>query len=157
MQYLHENNVCHRDIKPQNVIVTKDLRLKLIDFNISKQNFDNFIDEQDGDLLDARLKFYTQISSPMFSAPEVSSQPFYTEKIDIWGVGVIAIYMLTDPDIIEAIDIHVEENHISRLLDALADGKLCSDSIGFIRECLKVSPGGRPSVEGLLSHSYLRS
>ena len=37
VKYLHSNKIAHRDLKPQNVIVTNDGQVKIIDFNISKK------------------------------------------------------------------------------------------------------------------------
>jgi serine/threonine protein kinase len=38
MKYLHEKGVCHRDIKPDNILVSDDFhKIKIIDFNVSKK------------------------------------------------------------------------------------------------------------------------
>ena len=83
VQYLHSVGVAHRDIKPENVIINDDNEVKLIDFNISKHF--------DWDAADNKFKcvFYTQISSPLYSAPELKTQLGYNESVDIWGVGTI--------------------------------------------------------------------
>ena len=46
IKYLHSNKIAHRDLKPQNIIVTKDRNIKVIDFNISKQFIDRSFDEK---------------------------------------------------------------------------------------------------------------
>ena len=45
IKYLHSNKIAHRDLKPQNIIVTQDNKVKVIDFNISKWFVDRSFDE----------------------------------------------------------------------------------------------------------------
>ena len=92
---LHKSNICHRDIKPQNIIVTEDEKLKLIDFNISKTW------KSDDDWKTDTKVFLTQISTPLYSAPEISLGSGYDESIDVWGIGMIA-YLLIGGEIDEA-------------------------------------------------------
>jgi serine/threonine protein kinase len=85
--YLHNKGICHRDIKPQNIIVTKKGCLKLIDFNISKVW-----------KTDANAKFektfITQLSTPIYAAPEIKLGKGYTQSVDVWGIGVIGYLLL---------------------------------------------------------------
>ncbi|CAI2360349.1 unnamed protein product [Moneuplotes crassus] len=83
--YLHSKGVAHRDIKPENVLIDADLNIKLIDFNISKKMKSGSI--EDGCKFSS--VFYTQISSPLYAAPEIKENLLYTESVDIWGIGII--------------------------------------------------------------------
>lgn len=47
IKYLHSNKIAHRDLKPQNIIVTRDCKVKIIDFNISKKFIDRSFDEDE--------------------------------------------------------------------------------------------------------------
>ena len=47
IKYLHSNKIAHRDLKPQNIIVTQDSKVKVIDFNISKRFVDRSFDEDE--------------------------------------------------------------------------------------------------------------
>lgn len=96
--FLHSKGVVHRDIKPQNVIITPSNELKIIDFNISKLCGD--MKEEHKDVSEMpKCKFYgrffTQISSPLFAAPELSNPNYYTESIDIWGIGILFLICLS--------------------------------------------------------------
>jgi serine/threonine protein kinase len=62
ISYLHNNLVVHRDIKPQNILLTKDMELKIIDFNVSKRI------KHPGDQL------MTKTGTPAFKAPELFTQ-----------------------------------------------------------------------------------
>ena len=86
VQYLHSVGVAHRDIKPENVLINDDNKVMLIDYNISKK----FKRSDDDDKF--MCVFYTQISTPLYSAPELKTQLGYNESVDVWGVGTILPY-----------------------------------------------------------------
>lgn len=60
--YLHSQSVVHRDIKPQNLLVTSDNKLFIMDFNVSFQN------KKDGEV---KMKMMTKTGTVAFSAPEI--------------------------------------------------------------------------------------
>lgn len=69
---MHENKICHRDIKPNNILCSHDgNKIKITDFNISKfsdyyKNYDHFdINE------DEKIKMFTYTGTISFSAPEI--------------------------------------------------------------------------------------
>lgn len=78
VKYLHENKVMHRDVKPQNIIVTQDGTVKLIDFNSAK-NFGN------PDVLMTK-----QATTLWYASPEqLFSSQKYNESTDIWSIGCL--------------------------------------------------------------------
>ena len=80
--YLHENSIAHRDIKMDNVFVTADLTLKIGDFGFGK----NYL----------KSVLRTVAGTPVYMAPELfNKQGEYTEKQDIWSLGVLLYKMLT--------------------------------------------------------------
>lgn len=83
--YLHENSVAHRDIKPQNLLVTKENKLYILDFNVSSKKASN-----------AELfRMMTKTGTVAFSAPEIFVQNVYDEKVDIWSAGIVLYMMLS--------------------------------------------------------------
>jgi len=76
LNHMHAQEVVHRDIKPDNIMLTGDGELKLIDFGLSQRT------EMDG----SHAKNIA--GTPYYMAPEVL-EGHYDSKCDIWSVGVI--------------------------------------------------------------------
>eukprot|EP01084_Bolivina_argentea_P302924 522948_1 len=86
LHFLHKNGVVHRDLKPQNILFTKDGNVKLTDFGIA--HFDN---QYKSNIHCMRAPCGT----PYYVAPEILLGSFYSFKIDYWSLGVILFFMLT--------------------------------------------------------------
>eukprot|EP01091_Cochliopodium_minus_P014330 TRINITY_DN4847_c0_g1_i1.p1 TRINITY_DN4847_c0_g1~~TRINITY_DN4847_c0_g1_i1.p1 ORF type:complete len:1332 (-),score=508.21 TRINITY_DN4847_c0_g1_i1:46-4041(-) len=150
LNYLHKNNVIHRDIKGANIMMTKKGDLKLIDFGVSVIVCDN-------------QKRFSLIGSPHFMAPEVIyNRDFpsaYDFKADIWSLGVTLINVAEDrvP--------HYDQPAINAMRQItksdpprLSEDKSWSPEFkDFINKCLQKNPGERLSAEILLKHPFLSS
>lgn len=79
--HLHDNNIIHRDIRCNNVMLTKDGEVKLIDYGLSCR-LDN-----------AQMKKHTVLGSPCWLAPEIvnNSSRGYDNRVDVWAIGISAI------------------------------------------------------------------
>jgi serine/threonine protein kinase len=85
LEYLHnERNVCHRDIKTDNILADKSGNIRLIDFGLSRQ----FLPDQP-------TMMTTTCGSPHYIAPEVLKGKSYSNKCDIWSCGILLYFMMT--------------------------------------------------------------
>lgn len=79
--YLHNNDICHRDLKLQNILVDERISVKLIDFGFAIECKDK-----------QKLKVFCGTYSYM--APElVSKIPYHGKATDVWSLGVV-LYLL---------------------------------------------------------------
>jgi serine/threonine protein kinase len=92
VSYLHSEGVCHRDLKPDNILISSDSnKIKIIDFEISKQ-FKYF--RPNHQVLKV-CEMWTRTGTQDYMAPEMFESTGYSESVDIWAIGVIAYLLLT--------------------------------------------------------------
>lgn len=104
LNYLHERDIIHRDIKGANILVDNKGGIKISDFGISKKVDDSTYHhaslvecEADScsDLLSGHRNRPSLQGSVFWMAPEVVQQCGHTRKADIWSVGCLVVEMLT--------------------------------------------------------------
>lgn len=88
LQYAHQNLVVHRDLKPNNVLVEADGRVRLLDFGIAK------VLEPDGSS-DAATHYALRPVTPAFASPEMLSGEAVDVTADVYSLGVLAYVLLT--------------------------------------------------------------
>lgn len=85
LKYLHDRNLAHRDIKPQNLLLSSSdislARLRIADFGFARS-------------LPAESLAHTLVGSPLYMAPELLSFKPYNTRADLWSVGVVLSEML---------------------------------------------------------------
>ncbi|CAD8090497.1 unnamed protein product [Paramecium sonneborni] len=80
VSYLHSRDIIHRDIKPDNIIITNEGVVKLIDFGLSSHS-------------ESKLS-YDKCGTLLFMAPEMIFKQPYLKSVDIWSCGIIAYQLI---------------------------------------------------------------
>ena len=133
---MHTANVCHRDIKLENILITDRGRVKIIDFGFSIQVQEN-----------QKLKIFCGTSSYM--APEIVRKQEYTGfASDIWALGVVLYVMLTGRFPFKA---KTEKELFSRILvgNYLPPACMGFETKHLVAKMLTVDPQKRPSAAEL--------
>lgn len=97
--FLHINNIIHRDLKPDNILWNDENDIKIIDFGIAYMGEYNY-------RITEPINY--NVYSLFWRAPEIKNKKFYTNKIDIWALGVIFLKLL----------IFIEDKHIYDILSS---------------------------------------
>jgi serine/threonine protein kinase len=89
VQYAHDHRVIHRDLKPTNILVTKDGVVKLLDFGIAKVA----VQEADGPTMLTRSDML--LMTPEYASPEQVTGGSTTPSTDVYSLGVILYELMT--------------------------------------------------------------
>uniref|UniRef100_A0A671YRB7 Myosin IIIB n=1 Tax=Sparus aurata TaxID=8175 RepID=A0A671YRB7_SPAAU len=151
LQHLHNNRIIHRDVKGNNILLTTEGGVKLVDFGVSAQ------------LTSARLRRNTSVGTPFWMAPEVIAceQQYdysYDARCDVWSLGITAIELADgDPPLAEMHPVKalfkIPRNPSPTLRNP---EEWCRSFNYFISQCLIKDFEARPSVTHLLEHPFIK-
>ena len=100
---IHNNNMIHRDLKPGNIFISDNYKIKIGDFGISK-------------ILNETNYAQTCIGTLLYMAPEMINGDKYTNKVDIWALGCIIYELCT-------LDYCFSDNIIPNIINKINSGK----------------------------------
>jgi len=150
--YLHENNVVHRDIKGDNILVGTDGVVKLADFGCSR-SIDNLCSKTHG--------CRSMVGTPYWMAPEVikDDSSGYGPKADVWSVGCTIVEMLTGkPPWPEFNSMWTAIYHIANStgLPSEIPKDLAPEIMDFLLKTFERDASKRASARELLEHPWLK-
>ena len=142
LKYLHNMNIVHRDIKPDNILLELDNTIKLCDFGVSKQiKKGQFLTDSCG--------------TPAFIAPEILKEKAYNPySTDIWSSGVVLYIMVSGFFPFRGInETELRKNIISGNYPELND--VSENLKDLLNKLLEVNPDKRISLDEILKHPWL--
>ncbi|EDR14310.1 uncharacterized protein LACBIDRAFT_229328, partial [Laccaria bicolor S238N-H82] len=151
LDYLHERDIIHRDIKGANILVDNKGGIKISDFGISKKVDDNFPDLLTGN----RLHRPSLQGSVFWMAPEVVKQTGHTRKADIWSVGCLVVEMLTGEHPWAQLTQMQAIFKIGSSARPTIPSDISSDAQNFLQCSFEINHEARPSAAELLQHAWV--
>ncbi|MCD9561413.1 hypothetical protein HAX54_020519 [Datura stramonium] len=148
LEILHENNLIHRDLKPQNLLLSAtddNSTLKIADFGFARS-------------LQPRVLAETLCGSPLYMAPEIMQLQKYDAKADLWSVGAILFQLVTGKtpftgnNQIQLLQNIVKSTTLQFPLDAKNLSPHCID---LCRKLLRRNPVERLTFEEFFNHPFL--
>ena len=145
LDYLHSNEIVHRDIKGGNILVDLQGQIKLADFGASKHI--------ENGTMSSSMK-----GTPYFMAPEVIEERYDGKKADVWSLGGAALQMITAEPPWKLLNFR---SHMSLLLHIKESSspppmpRNISESLRYlIEKCFDRDPHNRPSTSELFNYPF---
>ncbi|XP_062857952.1 serine/threonine-protein kinase Nek1 isoform X2 [Trichomycterus rosablanca] len=143
LKHVHERKILHRDIKSQNIFLTKDGTVQLGDFGIAR-------------VLNSTVELArTCIGTPYYLSPEICENKPYNNKSDIWALGCVLYEMCTLKHAFEA-------GNMKNLVLKIIRGSYPPVSVNYsqdlqtlLGQLFKRNPRERPSVSAILDKPFL--
>nr|CTP80966.1 BMA-PAR-1, isoform d [Brugia malayi] len=142
VQYLHQKNIIHRDLKAENLLLDSDMNIKIADFGFSNQ----FVI---GNKLD------TFCGSPPYAAPELFQGKKYDgPEVDVWSLGVI-LYTLVSGSL------PFDGQNLKELRERVLRGKyripfyMSTDCENLLKKFLVLNPARRGTLEAIMKDRWM--
>ena len=144
--HIQKNKILHRDIKPQNVFMTKSSMVKLGDFGISKN------------LNTTWEKAVTFIGTPYYISPEIVQNEPYSFKSDIWSLGVLLYELIAlkypfDASSLPKLMIKIMKGQYMKIKDK----NFSTELKNLVYMILNVNPDKRPGIKDILDMPIMKN
>uniref|UniRef100_A0A672I2N2 non-specific serine/threonine protein kinase n=1 Tax=Salarias fasciatus TaxID=181472 RepID=A0A672I2N2_SALFA len=143
LKHVHDRKILHRDIKSQNIFLTRDGTVQLGDFGIAR-------------VLNSTVEFArTCIGTPYYLSPEICENKPYNNKSDIWALGCVLYEMCTLKHAFEAGNM---KNLVLKIICGSyppVSTHYSQDLRALLRQVFKRNPRERPSVNAILAKPFL--
>ncbi|XP_048186315.1 serine/threonine-protein kinase Nek1 isoform X1 [Perognathus longimembris pacificus] len=143
LKHVHDRKILHRDIKSQNIFLTKDGTIQLGDFGIAR-------------VLNSTVELArTCIGTPYYLSPEICENKPYNNKSDIWALGCVLYEMCTLKHAFEAGNM---KNLVLKIISGSfppVSSHYSYDLRSLLSQLFKRNPKDRPSVNSILEKGFI--
>ncbi|KAK3864146.1 hypothetical protein Pcinc_030134 [Petrolisthes cinctipes] len=140
LQHIHENNILHRDIKSNNILLDRSHRIvKIGDFGISK-------------ILSSKSKAHTVVGTPCYLSPELCQEKPYNQRSDVWALGCVLYEMLALRRAFEAETLPALIMKILRGIFEPIHPHYSTEMRSLVHLLLHTDPAQRPDCHQVISH-----
>lgn len=144
MKHIHHKKIIHRDLKAQNIFLMEDDSIRLGDFGVAK-------------VLDyTAARAQTQVGTPYYISPDILKGRAYTNKADVWSLGILLFELCALDVPIKAANLHDLYKKILNFRKVPPIPREYSvDMKQLIDSMLNIDASKRPSVNDLLAHKVI--
>ncbi|XP_067132750.1 cyclin-dependent kinase 4-like [Centruroides vittatus] len=169
VDFLHSNRVVHRDLKPQNILVTNSGQIKLADFGLAR-------------IYTQQMALTSVVVTLWYRSPEVLLQRNYASPVDVWSVGCIFAELYSRRTLFCG---HSESEQLGKIFEIMGSPSqsdwpkdisllwssfrcskgmplhtvvpdMCSDGIDLLQKMLTFNPNKRITASQALRHKYFQ-
>ncbi|XP_073699930.1 testis-specific serine/threonine-protein kinase 6 [Garra rufa] len=145
INYLHQMDIVHRDLKCENILLTTEEQVKITDFGFARC------------VQDPSELSETFCGSAAYTPPEViMGRPYDPKKYDMWSLGVILYVMVTGSMPYDDSNLRRLHRHQRRTLVFLDGAGVQEPCQVFIRTLLQYDPSTRPAIQQVAVHPWLQ-
>ena len=160
IEYMHSNLVVHRDLKLENLLLSRDDDLSsviIVDFGLAKRCRDKSGGQ--AALPHAKGVDDSAVGTPVYAAPEVVEQKSYGAAVDMWSLGVIAYILVTGAmprDLWKSALKYGRVTEDDFGFDCYEWDTVSTEARDFMRACLTYNPAKRLSAKDALEHPWMK-
>eukprot|EP00834_Sanchytrium_tribonematis_P004671 NODE_243_length_11887_cov_0.520699.p1 type:complete len:622 gc:universal NODE_243_length_11887_cov_0.520699:5572-7437(+) len=145
IQYLHKNQIIHRDLKLGNILLTSQMTVKLADFGLAA-------------LVTNEQRKKTLCGTPNYLAPEIllGTANGHSYEVDIWSYGCVLYTLLFSKPPFQSKDVNDIYHKIKNTLFEIPPNSIHHSTDYLIHQCLQNHPEKRPSASQLLLFDYFK-
>jgi p21-activated kinase 1 len=146
LDYMHQRNRIHRDIKTDNVLMNAKGDVKLADFGYTAQ------------LTSASDSRKSVVGTPYWMAPELIKAKPYSFGVDIWSLGIMCRELAEgEPPYVDVPPMRALYMIVTQGIPPISSPETRSpEFLDFLDQCLKVDPGQRATATKLLQHPFIK-